>query len=160
MILRPQVAPDGRIHASAVAFGGDAGLAAAVIVGPSGSGKSALALALLALGARLVGDDHVLLHREDDGVIARPVPALRGVIEARGVGLLRASAVSAAPVAVVIDMAAHEPALLPPPRLPPQREAELIGIRLPCLQNVAMPHFPAAVRQYLFGGAITPENWP
>lgn len=158
MILRPPVAPDGRTHATAVAFGtapDEAGPPAVLILGPSGSGKSALGLALLALGARLVGDDHVFLRRQGARLVARPVPTLRGVIEARGVGLLRADAIGCAAVALVVDMAAAET-----DRLPPRREAEILGLRLPCLQNVAMSHFPAAVRQYLMSGIILPEGWP
>jgi len=81
------------LHASCVALQ-DKGL---LILGPSGSGKSALALQLMALGAVLVADDYTDLVRCDDRVIARCPAALRGLIEARGIGILRADTVAQAP---------------------------------------------------------------
>jgi HPr Serine kinase C-terminal domain len=60
-----------------------------LIAGPSGSGKSALALALIDRGARLVGDDGVLLAAEGAKLIARPHPQTRGLVEIRNLGLIR-----------------------------------------------------------------------
>ena len=132
------------LHASAVAFA-DRG---ALITGPSGSGKSALALELISRGARLVADDGVLLSRAPDGrVLARAPAAIRGLIEARGVGLLRAEPVDDVPLALVIDLSRTEEE-----RLPPARTTALLGATLPLLHKVASPHFAAAVRQYLAGG--------
>lgn len=68
-------------HGSAAARG-DAGV---LLLGPPGTGKSRLLLRLLDRGFILVADDQVEL----DGVIARPAPSLRGLVEARGLGLLR-----------------------------------------------------------------------
>ena len=61
-----------------------------LILGPSGAGKSALALQIMALGGQLVADDRVELTRQGDEVIARCPAPLRGLIEARGLGLGRA----------------------------------------------------------------------
>lgn len=78
------------IHACAVVIG-EAGL---LIRGASGSGKSALALALieeaLARGrfARLVADDRVLLRRAGGRLIAEPHPAIAGLLEERGRGIM------------------------------------------------------------------------
>jgi HPr kinase/phosphorylase len=134
---------DQPLHASAVALGGRA----ALITGPAGSGKSALALDLMATGARLVADDGVLLVRDGDRVLARAPAPIRGLIEARGVGLLRADPLDDVPVAVVVDLGRTEA-----DRLPPFRTIDLLGIALPLLHKVASPHFTAAVRQYLAGG--------
>ena len=60
---------DRPLHASAVAIEGRAVL----ITGPSGSGKSGLALDIIALGARLVADDGVILRREGERLILSPV---------------------------------------------------------------------------------------
>lgn len=68
------------IHGTAVARGDDALL----LLGPSGSGKSALALELLDRGFTLVADDGLVL--EDDRV--RVPDRLAGLIEVRGLGLL------------------------------------------------------------------------
>lgn len=131
-------------HASAVAFDGRAVL----LTGPSGSGKSALALELLALGGLLVGDDAVLLRRDPaGGLMARAPEATRGLIEARGVGILRADALAEAAVALVVDMGTAET-----DRLPPPRHVTLLGVPLPLLHKVESRCFPAAIRQYLRHG--------
>lgn len=84
-----------------------------LILGPSGSGKSSLALALMAHGAKLISDDGVWvegvqLHRPDSA------PAL---IEARGVGLLQAGPICRrAPLSLVVDLSRPEPNRLPPRR--------------------------------------------
>ncbi len=131
------------LHASAVALGGRAVL----ITGPAGSGKSALALELIALGAQLVADDGVILTRDGDRLLARAPDPIRGLVEARGVGLLRADALDDVPLALVIDMGQTET-----DRLPPQRGTTVLGVALPLLHKVASAHFAAAVRQYLTHG--------
>jgi len=115
------------LHASCVAFGGRAVL----IAGPSGSGKSALALRLIALGAELVADDRVALSMRGDAVIAAAPPAIAGLIEARGVGVLRMEARASAEVALVAELGAADVERLP--RLKSRRllngAAPLISIR-------------------------------
>lgn len=75
-----------RIHATAIAIG-EAGI---LIRGASGSGKSVLALALIALAAqggrfaRLVADDRVELAARGGRLVARPVAPLEGIVERRG----------------------------------------------------------------------------
>ncbi len=130
-------------HASCVAHGGKAVL----IRGASGSGKSALALRLMALGATLVADDRTELTLEDGAVIARCPPAIRGMIEARFVGLLSAKALDCAPVHLVIDLDRAET-----DRLPPKRNTVLLGQSCPLLYRVDADHFPAAVIQMLAQG--------
>ncbi len=130
------------VHATTVAVEGQGVL----IQGPSGSGKSGLALQLMALGARLVADDRTILTRRGAPVIASCPAPLLGLIEARGVGLLRSDALPEAPVALVIDMGTEETV-----RLPPVRQIAVLDHRLPILQKVNSPHFPAAILQYLSG---------
>jgi HPr kinase/phosphorylase len=134
---------DQPLHASAVALGDRA----ALIIGPAGSGKSSLALQLLALGGQLVADDGVILRRDGDRLLARAPDPIRGLIEARGVGLLRADARDDVPVALVVDLGRAET-----DRLPPHRTIQIAGLSLPLLHKVESPHFPAAIRQYLAQG--------
>ncbi|MDO5705850.1 MAG: HPr kinase/phosphatase C-terminal domain-containing protein, partial [Paracoccus sp. (in: a-proteobacteria)] len=94
------------IHASSVAIDGR-GL---LILGPSGAGKSALALALMAMGAVLVSDDRTVLRRDGDMVLADAPDSLRGLIEARGIGILRADSAGAVPVVLVVDLGRAEDA--------------------------------------------------
>lgn len=101
------------IHASAVALDGR-GL---LILGPAGAGKSALALELIALGAGLIADDLVRLAEVDGALTAAPVDdGATGLIEARGIGLLRLSTAGAAPVRLVMDLGRPETERLPPRR--------------------------------------------
>lgn len=98
------------LHASAVAKDG----AALLILGPSGSGKSSLALELIALGAGLIADDLVRIR---PGPVAAPVrPGSTQRIEARGVGLLRLPAAAPAPVRLALDLGVAETERLPPRR--------------------------------------------
>jgi HPr kinase/phosphorylase len=94
-----------------------------------------------------VADDGVILTRDGDRLLARAPDAIRGLIEARGVGLLRADPADDVPVTLVVDLGTVET-----DRLPPHRTTELHGVTLPLLHKVASPHFTAAVRQYLAHG--------
>ncbi len=120
-----------------------------MICGASGSGKSGLALQLMAHGADLVADDRTLLTRQGAQVIADVPDTIRNRIEARGVGILSAPAVGPLPVALVIDLDTTETS-----RLPPRREIALLGVPIRLLRNVKMPHFPAAILKYLACGRI------
>jgi len=139
------ITPDahGLVHAPAVCLSG----AAALIVGPSGSGKSGLALQLIALGGTLISDDRVFLEPCDGGAIAKTAPNIAGQIEARGLGILAAPHVSAVPVGLVVDLGRQET-----DRLPPFRWAGVAGSRLPLVHNVGGCHFPAAIALYMSGG--------
>lgn len=131
------------IHASAVAIDGR-GL---LILGPSGSGKSALALALMGQGAQLVADDRVILRAQGECLLAECPPAIRGRIEARGLGILRARATGPVPVRQVVDLGQAEP-----DRLPPFRTIALLGLRLPLALGPMGPHLPPALVQLMRGG--------
>ena len=72
--------------------------------GPSGSGKSDLALRLIDQGAVLVADDRVLLRREGGQLLADPPDSLAGLLEVRGLGILRFPYRAPVPVGLVIDL--------------------------------------------------------
>lgn len=73
------------LHASCVAINDKAVL----ILGPSGAGKSDLALRLIDEGAKLVADDQVEVETCRGKLMARAPARLRGLIEIRGVGILK-----------------------------------------------------------------------
>ncbi|GAA0299527.1 HPr kinase/phosphorylase [Rhodovulum strictum] len=131
------------LHASCVAAGGGAVL----ILGRSGAGKSALALQLMALGARLVADDRTILTATPDALIATAPEPIRGLIEARFVGLLRADPLAAAPVALAVDLDRDETE-----RLPPRRETRFLERPVPLLHRVDQPYFAAAILLHLTHG--------
>jgi HPr kinase/phosphorylase len=131
------------LHASCVALDGR-GL---LILGPSGAGKSALALRLMALGARLVADDVTDLSARDGRLVATCPPALRGRIEARGIGLLSADPLSEAGIVLAADLGQAET-----DRLPPHRRNVWCGIAVDLVHPPRGDHFPAALLCYLRGG--------
>ena len=93
------------VHATAVSIAGRALL----IIGPSRSGKSRLAFALIGASTRarrirLVGDDCVMLTPSEHGLIARPHPRIAGFIERRGLGIVALAHDTAAPVTAIVDL--------------------------------------------------------
>jgi HPr kinase/phosphorylase len=134
-----------RLHASTVALDGRA----VVISGISGSGKSALALQLMAYGATLVSDDQTLLELRDGRLTAFAPDAIRGRIEARGVGLLAAQGADRAEVVLAVDMDRDET-----DRLPPERRITWLGVSVPLVLRVQSGHFAAAIVQYLKAGRV------
>jgi HPr kinase/phosphorylase len=131
------------VHASAVLVGARAVL----IRGPSGAGKSRLALDLLSAGAdrlrftRLVGDDRVYLEGAGGRLLVRPAAALAGLIEMRGVGIMRLDYEPCAVVGLVVDLGAADAE-----RLPEHRSITIEGINLPRLPiTVAAPALPGVL---------------
>ena len=110
---------------------------AVLLRGPSGSGKSDLALRLIDGGARLIADDQVLLTAEAGRIQATAPMRIAGRIEVRGVGIVQVATIEAAPVALVVDLVA--PADVP--RLPEPNECRLAGITLP---SIALAPFEAS----------------
>jgi HPr kinase/phosphorylase len=131
------------LHASCVALEGR-GL---LILGPSGAGKSSLALQLMAFGAQLVADDRVELRRRGDLLIAICPASLSGLIEARGVGLLRAEPLAEAVLHLAVDLGQAETE-----RLPERHGIVFLGCRIDLVRATASAHFPAALLQYVRQG--------
>jgi HPr kinase/phosphorylase len=131
------------LHASCVASDGR-GL---LILGPSGAGKSGLALALLSRGALLVADDRTELTVGAGRLVARCPGQIRGMIEARGVGLLRAPTVDEAEIALVVDLGRPETE-----RLPSRRSITILGCVVDLVLQAQNDHFPDALMLYLRHG--------
>ena len=111
-----------RIHATAVAIGGHAVL----LIGPSGSGKSDLALRLIDRGAALISDDQTDLTLVDGRLLASAPATIVGKIEVRGLGIVAVATVADVAVALVIQLGG------PVERMPPPGVTQTIaGIALP-----------------------------
>lgn len=61
---------------------------AVLITGPSGVGKTTLALHLIEKGAKIIGDDVVEIFIKNNQLFCKSKPKLKGVIEVRGLGLV------------------------------------------------------------------------
>ncbi|RHZ97699.1 serine kinase [Cereibacter sphaeroides] len=133
------------LHASCVALDGR-GL---LILGPSGSGKSALALELMALGADLVADDRTEVVGQGPDLIARCPPAIAGLIEARGLGILKAPAIHEARVTLAVELGRAETE-----RLPHFHEIQVLGRPLDLVLGQEGRHFPSALLLRLRSGRV------
>lgn len=123
------------VHGTCVALG----RAAALIRGPSGSGKSDLALRFLFLARRgpaalepptLVADDQVVLERVGNRILVKAPESIRGKIEIRGIGIVEVKSHPDAELALVVD-------LVPPADVPRMPEADgtvrLLNVDVPLI---------------------------
>lgn len=130
-------APAQTVHGTCVEIAG----LGVLLRGPPGSGKSDLALRLIENGARLVADDQVVL-REEAGRLAACAPeTLAGLLEIRGIGIVRCPAISAVALAAVAELVASGAV----ERLPESAMATYFGHRFP-LYRIAAFEASAAAR--------------
>jgi serine kinase of HPr protein (carbohydrate metabolism regulator) len=113
------------LHASCVDVSGTGVL----LLGPSGCGKSDLALRLIDRGARLVADDRLSVERRGGRLIARAPARIAGLLEVRGLGIMRMDHCPSTTLGLVAALGGS-----PAPRLPDRAIYEVLGIALPCLQ--------------------------
>ena len=134
------------LHATCVDIAGSGVL----LRGASGTGKSDLALRLIDDGAVLIADDQVELTVEQGVVTARSPATITGLLEVRGLGILRMHAAEFARVALVVD-------LVPPEkieRMPEPSCCELLGADIPCVSLAPFAgSAPAFVRVALAAAA-------
>lgn len=117
------------LHASAVALDG----AAIMLRGPSGSGKSTICLALIEhYGAQLIADDRLYADTDTDTdtVMLRPYDGLAGLIEMRGLGVLRMAHLPTARLALVVELIAADAV----PRIAPMATTEIAGCAIALLR--------------------------
>lgn len=130
------LATSSSIHASCVVIGEHGVL----IRGESGSGKSTLARHLVGLAtqsgvfARLVGDDRVVLTESNGRLVASGHPAIAGMIEVRGVGIIEMPYESACIVRLVVDCLKRVRLRSPDEA---DRMVNIQGVRLPRLETLA-----------------------
>ncbi len=128
------------IHGTCVDLDG----AGVLLRGSSGSGKSDLALRLLDRGgARLVSDDQVEVSARGGRLTARAPKRLAGLLEVRGVGIVRVARVEATTLVLVADLCAPDAI----ERMPEPVRTEIGGVGLPLIRvDPGEPSAPAKVR--------------
>ena len=142
------------VHATSIAFDGYA----ALLRGPSGSGKSDLALRLIDAGARLVSDDQTRIWRENEALMVRAPQPIAGLLEVRGIGIVRVEALPQARLALLVDLVAPQHV----ERMPEPRKETIFGI---ALLRVALAPFEAsalvklrlALATAIGGGTVAPS---
>lgn len=131
-------------HATTISVGD----AAAMFVGPSGSGKSSLALQMIGLGAKLISDDYSRIDVREAGVFVLAPDRLQGVIEARGVGLINVPWKASARLQLVVDMTRDEAERHPGSR----RLTNIGGCDIDLVLRVDAPYFACALYHLLKSG--------
>ena len=102
---------------------------AVLILGSSGTGKSDLAIRLIARGAKLVADDQVMLKRRKDKIIATAPLKIKGLLEVRGVGIVKLASAKSATLKLVIKLTQSHKV----ERLPDVQTHSVLGVSLPKL---------------------------
>jgi serine kinase of HPr protein (carbohydrate metabolism regulator) len=142
------------VHGSAVIIGG----LGVLIVGPSGSGKSDLALRLIDRGAKLISDDILYIESADGVPILAYAPSIAGKIEVRGIGICSMEYDVSAPLRLVVACAKdvdRMPAedmrttiadfLVPLVKLDPFQVSSVLKVELALRSVVEAGHLPAAI---------------
>ena len=122
------------VHATAVARHGPQGWSGVLLTGPSGVGKSDLALRLIGQGWRLVADDYCDVWTSGGAIWATAPARIAGRLEVRGLGILPFPALRLTRI-VLIAACSQVPA----ERLPNPETGIVAGLVLPRIRIDARP---------------------
>lgn len=134
------------LHAGLIALRPPGAWRGVLVLGDSGSGKSDLMLRAIGEGFRLVADDRTVVWASQGRVFGRAPEALSGLIELRGVGVLREPSIWLAEIALVVRCEPRE-AL---ERTPEDAAETVAGIDVPLLRL----HAPDASAPAKLGRAL------
>lgn len=137
-MIRPEVLQE-VVHGGLIARRQDGFWRGALIQGPSGVGKSDLALRALEAGFRLVADDRVVAFANAGRAWGKPHETLAGLLEIRGLGVVRTPALPFCEIALVIRCVETPEAV---ERLPDPQFTPIAGVSIPVFD--LWPREPAA----------------
>jgi HPr kinase/phosphorylase len=133
-----------QVHGTSVAWK----QAALLLRGPSGSGKSDLALRLIEAGAGLIADDQTCLAMRKGRLTASAPPPIAGLLEIRGIGIVQVAAARATPLVLVVDLVLPENLT----RSPRASHCTYLGVTLP---RIFLAPFEASAVAKLRHGMMT-----
>jgi serine kinase of HPr protein (carbohydrate metabolism regulator) len=126
-----------------------------LLIGPSGSGKSDLALRLIDRGAVLISDDVVLVETGKRAPSIGIAPNIEGQIELRGVGIVQVSHIQSASLRIIAQMVPSVE------RMPPSElKTELAGYIVPLLKVTPFDASAPLKVEYALRSVIDDDIWP
>lgn len=148
------------LHAGCVARLTPQGWAGALLFGPSGVGKSDLALRLIERGWALVADDRAVVWSSAGRLYAKAPPPLARLIEVRGLDVLAASQREIAPVRLLVDCVGDDVEL---DRVPERSERVIAGVAVEQValrprEGSAMARVELALRRAVGEPLLTPAG--
>ena len=117
------------VHATSLTLYTPAGWRGVLITGPSGIGKSDLAIRCLNAGFNLVSDDYSELWRDQSGLFARAPKTIKNKIEVRGIGILTHPSRAFSRIHALIHCQSE-----PTERMPEREATRLLGLAIPSLR--------------------------
>lgn len=139
------------LHATAIAIEGEGVL----LLGPSGVGKSDLALRLIDRGAKLISDDAVPVDCSGASPLLIAAPNIEGRLEVRGVGICAVSCISSAPLRLAVELSAELERL---PRL--GQTSSVCGYDVPLLKLAPFEASAAIKLEYALRSVVDAGLWP
>ena len=109
------------VHGTAIALE-DKGV---LLIGPSGSGKSDLALRLIDSGATLISDDQIICERRNDEIFLFPHKKINGLIEVRGVGIIKVPYIENVKLKMIVQLINKQPE-----RIPVKEEKNFLNLKI------------------------------
>jgi HPr kinase/phosphorylase len=139
------------LHATAIAIAGNGVL----LLGPSGSGKSDLALRLIDRGAMLISDDAVPVKTGGPLPLLTAAANIEGKLEVRGVGICSVAFVPSAPLRLVVQLSDEID------RMPPDNLTMTIGgFAVPVVHLVPFEISAAIKLEYALRSVVDAGLWP